>query len=223
MKKIIYLLLGVLGVVTSVAALPYRYSLCDQPGVTCLQTQGESWSDIWPDEQQRDVVMRFNRMNSWLRPGTVLAVPDDLENLDRMDISPFSFQISPPGRRTIIIDPNRLAWGAYDASGRLLNWGPASCGDYCPDVKRKCKTPAGVFTIYNKRGADCVSTKFPVGKGGAPMPYCMYFKGGYGMHGSPYVPGCNASHGCVRLFPQDARWLNKTFSNAGTKVVVYGY
>ena len=212
---------------TSSFAMPYRYTLCDQEGITWMQVQqGDTWYDLWPDERERDVVMRLNRMNTGLRPGMVIAVPDDLNSLDRMAISPFSFQISAPGRRLIIVDPKRLAWGAYDASGQLVNWGPASSGQgYCPDVHRYCHTPAGSYSIYNKRGYECKSTKFPVGVGGAPMPYCMFFKGGYALHGSPFVPGANASHGCIRLFTSDARWLNQEFvGGAGdTKVVVYHY
>jgi len=32
----------------------------------------------------------------------------------------------------------------------------------------------------------------------------MFFHGGFALHGSPSVPGYNASHGCVRLFDDDA-------------------
>ena len=69
-----------------------------------------------------------------------------------------------------------------------------------------------VAAIYNKGGAGCASSKFPVGRGGAPMPYCMFFHGGYALHGSYEVPGYHASHGCIRLFVDDAAWLNEEFS-----------
>lgn len=210
-----------------VDAEPYRHTLCNEEGINCMQVQyGETWDSLFPDDHERDIVMRLNRMNVRLRPGIILAVPDNLSNIDRMDISPFAFQISPPGRRLVLVDPKRLAWGAYSPDGQLLNWGPASGGQgYCPDVHRYCHTPSGSYSVYSKRGYECVSTKFPVGRGGAPMPYCMFFKGGYALHGSPYVPGYNASHGCVRLFTEDAQWLNEDFvggANA-TKVVVYHY
>lgn len=203
---------------------PYSHSLCNQEGISCIQVQpGDTWYDLWPDERERDVVMRLNRMNTHLRPGMVIAVPDNLSNIDVMDISPFSYQIPSPGRHLVLIDPKRLAWGAYNASGQLVNWGPMSGGrGYCPDIRSRCKTPVGSFSVYNKRGADCYSTKFPIGQGGAPMPYCMFFKGGYAMHGG-YVPGFNASHGCVRMFTPDARWLNQEFVGVGTKVVVYSH
>lgn len=205
-------------------AAPYRHSLCGEPGISCIRVQsGDTWSDLWPDERERDVVMRLNRMNTRLSPGMVIAVPDNLANVDKMDISPFAYHIAAPGRHVILVDPKRLAWGAYDEDGGLINWGPMSGGrGYCPDIHSRCRTPAGSFAVYSKGGSDCVSTKFPIGEGGAPMPYCMFFKGGYALHGG-FVPGFNASHGCIRLFTPDARWLNHEFASNGTKVVVYSY
>jgi len=205
-------------------AEPYRYSLCNQEGITCIQVEsGDTWYSLWPDDRERVIVMQLNRMNSHLRPGMVIAVPDNLANLGSMDISPFSYHIASPGRRLVLVDPKRLAWGAYSSDGTLVNWGPISGGrGYCPDIRSGCKTPSGTFSVYSKRGADCFSTKFPIGEGGAPMPYCMFFKGGYAMHGG-YVPGFNASHGCIRLFTEDARWLNQEFVSTGTKVIVYHY
>ena len=55
------------------------------------------------------------------------------------------------------------------------------------------------------------------------MPYCMFFKGGFAMHGSSGVPGYNASHGCVRLFVDDAQWLNQDFADIGTQVIILPY
>lgn len=53
------------------------------------------------------------------------------------------------------------------------------------------------------------------------MPYCMFFHGGYALHGSYKVPGYDDSHGCIRLFIDDARWLNEEFVKIGiTKIVI---
>ena len=61
------------------------------------------------------------------------------------------------------------------------------------------------------------------------MPYCMHFWRGIALHGSEEVPGYSASHGCVRLFIQDARWLNEEFvdlpgagGKIGTRVIING-
>ncbi len=44
------------------------------------------------------------------------------------------------------------------------------------------------------------------------MPYCMFFNGNQGLHGSPYVMEGNVSHGCVRLSVSDAEWLRFNFA-----------
>lgn len=123
----------------------------------------------------------------------------------------------------IKVDLGKLAWAAYDNQGYLVRWGEASGGKrYCPDIRRGCRTVTGTYTIYRKQGPGCKSSRFPVGRGGAPMPYCMHFKGGYAMHGG-HVPGYNASHGCVRLHHEDARWLNQEFVDVGRTRVQIKY
>lgn len=94
---------------------------------------------------------------------------------------------------------------------------------YCPDIHRSCRTPTGTYHVMSKGGAGCRSSRYPVGRGGAPMPYCMFFSKYYAVHGSPDVPNYNASHGCVRVLPSDARWLNHNFMHEGTTVVIKPY
>jgi len=128
------------------------------------------------------------------------------------------------GRPTFVFNPSQLNWGAYDAQGNLLNYGKASGGKgFCPDIGRGCKTPVGHFSVTRKGTASCKSSKYPLGRGGAPMGYCMFFRGGYAIHASNDVPNYNASHGCIRVQPPAAKWLSKQFMNIGTKVVVRGY
>lgn len=128
------------------------------------------------------------------------------------------------GEKTVLIDPNVHAWGAYDASGNLVRAGLTTAGSsWCADINRSCKTSAGSFRIYSLGEPECKSKIYPVGKGGAPMPYCMFFKGGQALHGSYEVVEANVSHGCVRLHVSDAEWLRYSFVNEGTKVVVRPY
>lgn len=123
----------------------------------------------------------------------------------------------------IKVDLGRLVWGAYDDNGYLVRWGRASGGKgYCPDIRRGCRTVTGTYTIYSKKGPGCRSSRFPVGRGGAPMPYCMHFKGGYALHGG-HVPDYNASHGCVRVPREDAEWLNEDFVRVGSTRVNIHY
>jgi len=127
-------------------------------------------------------------------------------------------------RGTFVFDPRHRTWTAIDSDGQIVGRGRASGGrNYCPDVHRRCHTPVGRFTMYHKGPVHCISKKFPVGRGGAKMPYCMFFHGGYAVHGSYEVPNYNASHGCIRLPPADARWLYDNFMSTGTTVIVKPY
>jgi lipoprotein-anchoring transpeptidase ErfK/SrfK len=124
----------------------------------------------------------------------------------------------------IKVDLGNLTWSAYDDEGNLVRSGRASGGKaYCKDIRRGCRTVTGTYTIYSKKGPGCKSSRFPVPRGGAPMPYCMHFKGGYALHGSNSVPNYNASHGCVRLVPSDAKWLNQNFVRVGSTRVSIRY
>lgn len=127
------------------------------------------------------------------------------------------------GANTIVVDPRVHAWGAY-SGGKLIKAGLATAGShYCPDIHRPCRTRPGYYSIKSLGSAGCKSTRYPVGRGGAPMPYCMYFSGNFALHGSYEVVEGNASHGCVRLRVDDARWLRYNFADIGTPVIIKPY
>lgn len=134
------------------------------------------------------------------------------------------FSTSYAAGNTFVFNPNTLTWKAINENGKVIRTGKGSGGrKYCKDVGRGCKTPSGVYTIISKGGPGCRSSRYPVGKGGAPMPYCMFFSRYYAIHGSPDVPNYNASHGCIRVRPGDANWLSHNFIRIGTKVIVKPY
>lgn len=138
--------------------------------------------------------------------------------------TPAASEITPPGEDVVIIDPVKHNWGAYTSDGKLKRTGLVSAGSkWCSDLGRPCKTKSGTFHVYSLGGPGCISHKFPLGRGGAPMPYCMFFNGGQGMHGSYEVVAGNISHGCVRLHVDDAEWLRHNFVHNGTKVIVKPY
>ncbi len=239
----------------------------------------DTWENLWPDERERDIVMKLNRMNIRLRSGHVIAVPNDMDGKTYMDFSPYpEFLDEAPqhegapegvlegeledefpfiagegkgedlegdpiadlleseeveeleaglgGDKLLIYDPKLLAWGAYE-NGELVRWGPGVGGkSYCGDVKRACYTKTGHTRIYSKRGRYARSSKYPLdcqGSGCAPVPYYMGFFTGYGFHASNNVPGMHASHGCIRLFFDDAMWLHEEFGYVGMKVIVRPY
>jgi hypothetical protein len=219
---------------SSVFAAMYGSTLCKEEGFHCLKIHGgQSWRSLWPDPHDRDIVMRVNRMNTGLYPGLRIAVPDNVEEADIMDFSPFPAQTDSSGEKLIIVDPITRAWGAYDEAGSLVRWGPVSAGaDWCRDIDEACHTHPGSYRIFTLGSSSCYSTKFPLPDGGAPMPYCMYFHNGQALHGEPNgLPGYNASHGCVRLYVNDAEWLRYDFvsgpsaenSYRGTRVVIKPY
>lgn len=214
------------------ATSTYGEQLCNEPDYLCIKIKrGETWEQLFPDPEERDMVRRINRMNLALRPNMTIAVPKNIERLTVYDVSPFPRYIEATGEKTIYVSQKKLAWGAYDANGELLWWGPISSGlSKCPGVLGGCTTPTGSFRIIRKQDIDCVSTVFPKRaygeSGGALMPYCMHFFRGFALHGSYDVPGYRASHGCVRMFIEDARWLNEEFIDLpgggmqGTRVVI---
>ncbi|KTD30521.1 L,D-transpeptidase [Legionella maceachernii] len=195
----------------------YGSGLCKYPQYQCIKIKGgQSWKKLFPDETQRDLVQRLNRTYNPLYEGQIIAVPQNLETVNLFDVSPFPLKISPSSDNQIIVDQEKLAWGAYDEQGQLIKWGPISSGsDQCSDNSSKtCRTLTGIFRVFSKEGENCVSNAFPAGKGGASMPYCMFFHKGFALHGSEDIPGYRASHGCVRMFIDDAKWLNHDFVKA---------
>jgi len=197
----------------------YNRQLCSNSEYTCVKIkQHDTWNKLFPDLRKQDIIKKINRMNVELTPGMILALPNNLERLDPLVFAPFPIRITPFDRTIIIVDLDDKAFAAYDTFGSLVNWGPISAGkDWCPDIGRGCRTPIGNYSVQSKGGPDCHSSKYPLPNGGAPMPFCMYFHGGYALHASTEVPGYNASHGCIRMFYKDAEWLNKNFIETGKK------
>lgn len=208
----------------------YGDKLCETGQYNCITIKrGQTWHTLFPDENQRDLVKRLNRLNILLRVGMQLAVPKDIATVSKMDLAPFQRKIDSDGKKLIIVNLPKLAWGAFDSTGNLVNWGPVSGGrDFCSDIGKPCNTIRGVFSVFEKKDQHCKSESFPVDHGGgAPMPYCMFFHDGFALHGSHELPGYNASHGCVRMYKEDAKWLNENFVDVpvyahdkGTEVIV---
>lgn len=226
--KIVKLILGVasaslifLPLVASAKNRFFDKSMCNNPHYYCHKVKrGETWARLFPNAGDREKVMRLNRTNIALRYQRMILVPHYLRDLDLIDLSPFAHKVNTSGRKLLLIDLKKHAFAAYNKHGYLVHWGPVSGGqNWCSDVGRPCRTVIGSFKIYRKQGPGCISSKFPLPDGGAKMPYCMHFYRGYALHGSQ-LPGYHASHGCVRLFADDAKWINHNFAPIGTKVIV---
>jgi lipoprotein-anchoring transpeptidase ErfK/SrfK len=79
-------------------------------------------------------------------------------------------------------------------------------------------TPSGSFRPYSLQTMH-YSKKYD----NSPMPYSIFFTGGFAIHGTPHVGnlGRPASHGCVRLHPSNARTLFSIVSRDNdTRIVI---
>ena len=144
---------------------------------------------------------------------------------DRRGQRYFPLQIPATGQKHFVFDPKAFAWAAYDAEGKRVMTGAASGGkNICDETGTSCRTVTGTFHVYNKRNINCTSGEYPVAtNGGTKMPYCMYFFQGFTIHAAYEVPEYNASHGCVRVWPSAAKWLNEQFITFGTQVTILSY
>lgn len=195
----------------------YGFHLCDKAEFSCKKVKrGNTWKKLYPNDNHRHMIKKLNRTNLPVHHRPYYVEPDSLIGTSYFDLSPMPASVSGHNEKVVIIDLSQQAFAAYDSNGTKLRWGPISGGkSYCPDVGRSCRTITGKFRVYRKGGPGCKSRKYD----NAPMPYCMFFHKGFAMHGST-LPGYHASHGCVRMFNDDAYWLSKQFVDIGTKVIV---
>lgn len=113
----------------------------------------------------------------------------------------------------VVVDLSDQEMTVREQSRTVHTWPVSTArGGYC--------TPVGTYrptrlermwysTIYNN----------------APMPHSIFFHGGYAIHGTTEIAnlGQPASHGCVRLHPDNARILFNLVLNHGrnaTQIVI---
>lgn len=79
-------------------------------------------------------------------------------------------------------------------------------------ARKGYRTPTGQFKPYLLKTMH-YSRKYD----NAPMPHSIFFHGGYAIHATDAINklGSPASHGCIRLSPQNARWLYRIVSEYG--------
>ncbi len=218
MKKSILVLLIMsvtsMGIYGQYSKKYYGHHLCNKKDFTCKKVNPRhTWKAHFPDVHERDTIKRLNRVNLHHFNRPYIVIPNDPHS---MRLSPMPTHIDTLNEKAIVVDLSQQAFGAYDRNGKKIKWGPISGGKaWCADVGRSCKTVTGTFRVTREGGAGCVSRKYD----NAPMPYCMFFHRGYAMHGA-VLPGHHASHGCVRMFTEDAKWLNHEFVTPGTKIIV---
>jgi len=87
-------------------------------------------------------------------------------------------------------------------------------------ARRGYRTPVGSYKPIRLE-RDWHSRKYDW----APMPHSVFFHGGYAIHGTTEIKnlGRPASHGCVRLHPDNAATLFnlvRRYGSANTRIVV---
>lgn len=87
-------------------------------------------------------------------------------------------------------------------------------------ARRGYRTPAGSFRP-SRLERVWYSSKYD----NAPMPYSIFFAGGYAIHGTNAIGslGRRVSHGCIRLHPAHARQLFglvQSYGRGATRIVI---
>ncbi len=99
------------------------------------------------------------------------------------------------------------------AGGRHYTWLTST-------ARRGYRTPIGTYRPIRLE-RTWYSRKYHM----SPMPYSIFFRGGYAIHGTNEIRslGRPASHGCVRLHPDNARILFdlvRAYGKRATRIVV---
>jgi lipoprotein-anchoring transpeptidase ErfK/SrfK len=101
-----------------------------------------------------------------------------------------------------------------EVDGRpVFNWKVSTAGQGYVTPKGRFK-PTRMHEMWYSRKYD-----------NAPMPHSIFFHGGYAVHATPHVKnlGRPASHGCVRLHPENASdfyHLVEAFGPTNTSIVI---
>ncbi|MCG9973342.1 L,D-transpeptidase [Christiangramia crocea] len=174
-------------------------------------------------EEQLETILAINRIERRrLRPQRPIVIPE-CASADFNTYSPFPEEVyflkCIP--KTVLISQRVQAFGLYE-NGELVKWGPVSTG------KRSTRTPNGLnYGNYKaKRKISTVDESWI-------MPYYFNFMNfeGIGVH-QYSMPGYPASHGCVRLYMDDAKHIfnwaemweveNAQITRNGTPFMVFG-
>lgn len=168
-------------------------------------------------------LMVLNRTDGWrLKHLDTLVFPDTIgQGIDMYSPFPKQVEMLKDIKKILYVSHYAQAFAVYE-NGERIKWGPVSLG-------RKYKpTPTGLFATNwkSKKTTSTINSSWILE---------WYFNldnfEGIGMH-QYALPGYPASHGCVRLYRDDANWLyhwadqwiieNGKVAVYGTPVVIYG-
>ena len=176
-------------------------------------------------EEERYAIWALNRLdskNKW-RVDT-LMIPAKIDT-SLMSHSPFPYHLDILNdvKKFVVFSYPIQAYGVY-SNGNLVKWGPTSMG------KKAAQTKRGLM-FANWRKELAISTVNKDWK--LPFNFNIHNTLGIGWHQYD-LPGYPASHSCLRLLMDDAKWLFKyadswvlnkggaTTRANGTPVIVFG-
>lgn len=177
------------------------------------------------DEEQKKIIYSINRIEPVrVGVGTKLVFPDTiLSDFNKYAPFPASLEILDSIPKVVVISQRVQAFGLYE-EGELIRWGPVSSG------KQSTPTPNGLhYGNYKaKRKISTVNQDWI-------LPYYFNFMNFEGVGTHQYLlPGFPASHACVRLYMDDAKFIydwarqwkldptGQRIVNNGTPFMVYG-
>lgn len=162
------------------------------------------------------MTLKINRRGG-VRNNEEVIIPSG--SLNPLDYSPYPLEIDAFANipKFVVVSRKVQAFGAYE-NGKLTRWGPVSSG------KKATQTPKGQYYAYWKSRwhRSTVDSTWILQWSWNIDPK----GGGISMHLYD-MPGRPASHGCVRLMLDDAKWFfawaegSKT-GTTGMKKMVYG-
>jgi len=171
------------------------------------------------------LVLKINRLDlEHVRQGDSLMVPDTPG--DVLALSAFPQRVSTElsaAARLLVVSRRVQAFAAYE-NGALVRWGPTSTG------RKETPTPAGLYhTNWRSRLRQSSDNAQWM------LPWLWNFENQRGVSFHQFdLPGFPASHACVRLLEEDARWIydwaepwilsddRRSIIAYGTPVVVFG-
>ncbi|MFV8224539.1 L,D-transpeptidase [Christiangramia aquimixticola] len=182
----------------------------------------DSLLNAYPEDQLK-TILALNRIEKAnLRPERPIVIPDCVsEDFNAYSPFPETVETIKCIPKTVLINQRVQAFGLYE-NGELVKWGPVSTG------KKSTPTPNGL-NYGNYKAKRKISTVDP----SWVLPYYFNFMNmeGVGVH-QYSLPGYPASHGCVRLYMDDAKYIfdwasmweleNSKIEKNGTPFMVFG-
>lgn len=174
--------------------------------------------------KQLTTIVALNRVdkNTFYTMDT-LVIPDKFDD-DFLAYSPFPYTLSEAKQmdKLAIFSYEIQAYGLYE-NGELIKWGPTSMGS------KQHLTPEGLF-FTNWKGEEIQSTFDD--EWILRWNFNIQNEEGIGWH-QYALPGYPASHSCLRLLEDDARWMfdwadqwvlkdDQNVDAKGTPVIVFG-